>query len=165
MKKARRPSSEPLSKEDRLVKRVLLRCGRYYQGAELFYQRLWKQHFNQLGFRVILVEKYEYHHLWRIRLRGSLTTQSYLLLSKSVSPKFWHAPDVQEKQLAAEVRRIAEEMGLPIKRDCLSVSRTGAYFQVSFLWPKGRPGLLLRSEAKPEAFRFLIRPWLRLIRN
>jgi hypothetical protein len=163
MRKPRRPCSGQLSKEDRLVKGILLRCGRYYQGAELFYQRLWKQHFNQIGFRVILVEKC--HHLWRIRLRGSLATQSYLLLSKSVPSKFWHAPDVQEKQLAAEVRRIAQEMGLPIKRDCLSVSRTGAYFQISFLWAKGRPGLLLRKEAKPNAFCFLIHPWLRLTRN
>jgi hypothetical protein len=165
MNKSLRPSSGPLSKGDRLVKRILLRCGRYYQGAELFYQRLWKQHFNQMGFRVILVEKLDCHHLWRIHLRGSLTTQSFLLLSKSVSPKFMNAPDVQEKQLAAEVRRIAQDLGLPLKRDCLSVSRTGAYFQISFLWPKGRPGLLLRSEFKPQAFRFLIRPRLRLIRN
>ena len=128
-------------------------------------ERLWKQHFNNLGFRVILIEKFDCHELWRVRLRRSLSAQSYLLLSKPVPAKWANSPDLQEKQLMAEIHRIAQDMGLPIKRDCLSVSRTGAYFQASFLWAKGQPGLLLRSEAKPNAFAFLIRPWLKLLHN
>ena len=68
-------------------------------------------------------------------------------------------------KLLTEIQEIASELGPPIKTDCVSVARTGAYFHVSFIWPVGKPGLLLKKEKKPEAFSFLIRPWLRRNRN
>ena len=152
-------------KTDRQLKGIMLRCGRYYQSGELFFQRLWRERFRQLGFRVTRVEKHECHHLWEVRLCGTLTAQSYLLLSKPVPSKWLNAADLLERQLNAEVRRVAQELGPPIKGAEIMVTRTGACFRVIFLWSEGEPGLLLRKEKKADAFRFLIRPWLRRIRN
>ena len=153
------------AKADRELKKILLQCGRYYQSGELFFQRLWRERFRQLGFRVTRVEKHECHHLWEVRLCGTLTAQSYLLLTKPVPPKWLNAPDLLERQLKAEVQRMAQELGPPIKGAEIMVTRTGACFRVIFLWPEGEPGLLLRKEKKADAFHFLIRPWLRRIRN
>jgi hypothetical protein len=70
-----------------------------------------------------------------------------------------------EAQLKAEVQRLAQEMGPAIKTDSISVDRHGQYLRVAFLWSRGKPGLLMRKTKKPEAFTFLIRPWLRQVRN
>ena len=153
------------AKADRQLQRILFRCGRYFQSGELFFQRLWRDYFRQLGFRVTRVEKHDCHHLWEVRLCGTLTAQSYLLLSKPVPPKWLNAADLLERQLKAEARETAQEWGPPVRRDEITVVRTGAYFRVIFLWPEGEPGLLLRKEKKADAFQFLIRPWLRSIRN
>jgi hypothetical protein len=148
-----------------LLRKIMLQGGRYYQSGDLFFQRLWRARVRALGFRVIAIEKHDCHHLWDLRLCGTLAAQSYLLLSKPVPPKALAAEDLLENQLKAEVRQIAQELGPPVKNSEITVSRTGAYFRVTFLWPQGEPGLLLRREKKPDAFRFLIRPWLRHIRN
>ena len=153
------------AKQDRQLARILLQCGRYYQPGELFFHRLWREHFRHLGFRVTAIEKLDCHHLWDMRQCGTLTAQSYLLLTKPVPHKLLNAPDLMERQLKAEVQHMAHEWGPSVKRDEITVVRTGAYFRVSFLWPEGEPGLLLRKEKKPHAFPFLIRPWLRSIRN
>ena len=87
------------------------------------------------------------------------------LVSKPVPAKLAGDKDLLCKQLAAEVRQIARDLGPAIRKDCPHVARSGAYFQVSFVWPLGRAGLLLKQEQKPEAFSFLIRPWVRKHRN
>ncbi len=153
------------TRRDRLLQGILLKCGGYYRSGELFYQRLWKDSLIRLGFRVISVEKLDCHHLWDLRLRGTLTAQSYLLLSTPVPAKLLNNPELLERQLQAVICDIAYELGPPIKRDEITVVRTGAYFKVAFIWPCGEPGLLLRKEKRPDAFRFLIRPWLRTVRN
>ena len=150
---------------DQLLPKILLRCGQYYQSGELFYQRLWRERLRHLGFWVITIEKLACHHLWDIRLRGTLVAQAYLLLSKPASSASFHAKDLMAAQLKAEMRLMAKELGPPIKRDEITVERTGTYVRVVFLWPKGEPGLLMRKEKKADAFPFLIRPWLRCLRN
>src|SRR5262249_12546854 len=140
--------------------KTLSSCGAYYHSAGLFYQELWKQRMLQIGFRVLLVEKLELHHLWRIRLCGGLAVQTYLLVSRPVPKRYLGTKDVLLKQLRSEIQQMASEMGPPIKTDSVSVTRTGAYFDVSFIWPVGRPGLLLKKQKRPEAFSLLIRPWL-----
>ena len=148
-----------------MLSKVLRRCGAYHHGPELFYQELWKQRMVQIGFRVLLVEKLDLHHVWQIRLCGGLAAQTYLLVSKPIPKRYLGAKDILLKQLRSEIQEIASELGPPIKTDCVSVARTGAYFHVSFIWPVGKPGLLLKKEKKPEAFSFFIRPWLRRNRN
>jgi hypothetical protein len=150
---------------DKLLQEILLQCGQYFQPGALFYQRLWRERLRHLGFRVIAIEKQQYHHLWEIRLRGTLTAQAYLLLSKMASPKSLRAKDLLVEQLKAEIHLLAKEMGPPLKRDEIMVTRTGAYVRVVFLWAAGEPGLLMRKEKQADAFPFLIRPWLRKIRN
>jgi len=151
--------------KDSLLNKILRRCGAYFHSADLFYQELWKQRLVNIGFRVLLVEKLNLHHLWQIRLCGGLVAQTYLLVSKPIPKRYLGTKDILLKQLRSEIQEIASELGPPIKTDCVSVARTGAYFHVSFIWPVGRPGLLLKKEKKPEAFSFLIRPWLRRNRN
>jgi hypothetical protein len=151
-------------RETRLEK-ILRRCGAYYQPGDLFYQRLWHQRLSQIGFRVISVEKLPYHELWDIRLYGSLTAQSYLLLIQPVVKPHFSAKDILLKQLQAEIQGIAKDLGAVIPRDCIHVGRKGAYFRITFLWPLGRPGRWVKPEKKAEAFSFLIRPWLRKNRN
>ena len=147
------------------LQRILRRCGAYYHSGDLFYQELWKQRLHQIGFRVISVERLPYHHVWDIRLYCTLTAQTYLLVSKPVPKQYASAKEVLLKQLQSEIQQIAQDLGPPIKSDCISVARTGAYFRVSFLWPVGRPGRLLKKEKRAEAFSFLIRPWVRRNRN
>jgi len=154
-----KPAREPL------LRTILRRCGAYYHSPDLFYQELWKQRMVNIGFRVLLVEKLSLHHLWQIRLCGGLSAQTYLLVSKPIPKRYIGTKDVILKQLRSEIQQIAGEMGPPIKADCVSLARTGAYFHVSFIWPVGKPGLLLKKEKRPEAFSFLIRPWLRRNRN
>jgi hypothetical protein len=144
---------------------VLRNAGKYFQPADLFYQRLWWQRLRQVGFQVISVERLEAHPVWDIRLRGTLAAQAYLLVSKPASHKVMASDEMLEAQLKAEVQRIAQEMGPAIKTDSISVDRNGQYLRVAFLWSPGKPGLLMRKTKKPEAFTFLIRPWLRQVRN
>ena len=151
--------------KDKLLIKILRRCGAYYHSADLFYQELWMQRLANLGLRVISLERLPYHPVWDVRLRGSLSAQIYLLVSKPSPPKLAESKDPLCKQLESEIHQMAKEMGLPIKKDCLTVIRTGPYFRASFVWPKGKPGLWLKQDKKPEAFSFLIRPWLRKNRN
>jgi hypothetical protein len=148
-----------------LLKSILRRCGVYYHSADLFFQELWKQQLEQMGFRVLSVEKLSLHQVWDIRVCGSLAAQTYLLMSKPIPRKDSWVKDPLPKQLRLEIQRIAKEMGAPIKTDCITVVRTGAYFRASFIWPMGKPGRLLKKEKKADAFSFLIRPWLRKNRN
>jgi hypothetical protein len=154
-----KPAREPL------LRNILRRCGAYYHSPALFYQELWKQRMVNIGFRVLLVEKLNLHHVWEIRLCGGLVAQTYLLVSKPIPKRYIATKDILLKQLRSEIQEIASEMGPPIKADCVSVTRTGAYFHASFIWPVGRPGLLLKKEKRLEAFSFLIRPWLSRNRN
>jgi hypothetical protein len=153
------------SRKDTFLNKILLRCGAHYQSGDLFYQRLWRERLRSIGFRVLLVQKLFIHEVWEIRVCGNLAAQTYLLVSKPIPKKHAWSNEVLVKQLQAELHQIAIDLGLPIRRDCLTVIRTGAYFQASFIWPKGKPGLLLKKEKKPEAFSFLIKPWLRRNRN
>jgi hypothetical protein len=122
-----------------LLEKILRRCGAYYQSGDLFYQRLWHQHLSRIGFRVISVEKLPCHELWDIRLFGSLTAQSYLLLTKPVAkPHLW-AKDLLLKQLHLEVQQVAKDFGAPMRRDCIHVARKGAYVRVTFIWRRFPP--------------------------
>ena len=151
--------------KDTFLRNILRRCGTYYRPAELFYQELWKERLHQIGFRVISVEKLPYHHIWETRLCCTLTAQTYLLVSKPLPKRYASAKELLPKQLQSEIQQIAKDLGPPIKSDCINVARSGAYFRVSFIWPTGRPGRLLKIEKRAEAFSFLIRPWLRRNRN
>lgn len=150
---------------DAFLERILRGCGAYYQSGDLFYQRLWHQLLGHIGLRVISVEKLQYHDLWDIRCYGTLATQSYLLLTIPVSKPNLCAKDIVLKQLRAEIHRIAKDLGAKIRRDCIHVSRKGAYFRITFIWPLGKPGRWVKPEKKAEAFSFLIRRWLRRNRN
>ena len=146
------------------LKRVLLKCGRYYRSAALFYHELWREHLRQIGFVVIKIERLEQHDLWIIRVRLTSSSQLHLLLSSRPARKKAGADPV-EHQLKALVRAFANGLGTPIKTDYVTVTRTGHYCTIAFIWPPGEPGCLLRKERKPSAFSFLIRPWLRSNRN
>ena len=144
---------------------ILRRCGAYYQSGDLFYQRLWYQRLSQIGFRVTSVQKKTYHQLWDLRMYGSLTAESYLLVTRPVSKRHLSAKDLLLKQFELEIRRIAQDLGAPIPRHSIQVDRKGAYFRAIFIWPLGKPGCWVKPEKKAEAFSFLIRPWLRRNRN
>ena len=150
---------------DPSLEKILRRCGAYYHSADLFYQELWRQQLRHLGFRVLKVERLPYHPVWDIRLCGNLSTQTYLLVSQAVPAKWVGCKDLLCRQLASAIQRIARDLGPPIKRDCFNVVRKGAYFTVSFVWPPGKPGCLLKREKPVEAFSFFIRPWVRKHRN
>ena len=96
-----------LPDSDPRLRAILRRGGAYYQSGKLFYQRLWRQELIRIGFRVISVEKIIHHHLWEIRLGGTLTAQTYLLLS-TPGGKVAKDKDVLVQKLRAEVRRIAQ---------------------------------------------------------
>jgi hypothetical protein len=144
---------------------ILQQCGAYYQSGEMFYQQVWHQRLSQIGFRVISVTKLPYHELWDIRLYGTLTSESYLLLTKPVPKRYAFSKDLLVKQFESEIQEIAKDAGLAIRRDCIQVDRKGAYFRVILIWPLGKPGRWVKPEKKAEAFSFLIRPWLRRNRN
>jgi len=150
--------------KDAYLEKILRQYGRYYESGDLFYQRLWKQRLNQIGFRVILVEKLPYHEVWDIRVCGGLSAQSYLMLSKPI-PKKHPQNDFLLHQLRLEVQHTSEDLGERIKSDCLNIIRTGAHFRITFIWPLGRPGRLLKKEKKAEAFTFVIQRWVRRNRN
>ncbi len=150
---------------DKLLERIMCRCGAYYHSADMFYQELWRDRLSEIGFYVISVERMPHHPVWEIRLRGSLAAQTYLLVTRPVPKAHALADDLLVPQLKDEIRQIAQRLGKPIKPDCVGVSRTGAFFRVSFLWPLGRPGVLVRQEKRAEPFSFLVRPWLRRCRN
>ena len=147
------------------LKTILLKSGRYYRSAALFYHELWREHLRQMGFIVISVEKLDAHDLWVIRLRITSSAQLNLLFSSASAGKCRAQNDRLEHELKAAARRFANTLGQPIRSDYLTVHRTGAYCTVAFIWKPGKPGRLLRTEKKPSAFSFLIRPWLKRIRN
>jgi hypothetical protein len=150
---------------DHQLERILRRCGAYYHSAAFFYHELWRQRLVNIGFRVIRIEKFPYHNLWELKVFGSLSAQTYLLITKSVATKFAWTKDPLPKLFETEIGRIAQELGCPIQRACIGVARTGAYFRAGFIWPLGKPGCLLKKERKIDALSFLIRPWLRKNRN
>ncbi len=145
--------------------KILRRSGAYYHPGALFYHELWAQRLANLGLRVISIERLPYHPVWDLRLRGTLSAQTFLLASKPSPKKLCGAQDLVCVQLTSEVRQMAKDLGCRIAWDCLSVIRTGTYFRVSFVWPLGKAGIWLKREKKPAAFTFFIRRWLRKCRN
>ena len=148
-------------KTERTLQAIMVKYGKYYVGPDLFYQRLWRDRLREIGFVVTHLEKLDAHHVWQIRLRGTLTAQTNLLMSKPAGEKTLASEEPLTRQLELEIRRIAKEMGSPMQSDHLNIARTGKLFEVSFIWPPGKPGRLLRKEKKPDAFSFHIRSWLR----
>ena len=147
------------------IRTLMLRYGRYYVSPDLFYQRLWYERLREIGFVVTCLEKLDAHHVWRIRLRGTLKAQAHLLVSKPAGKKVMDCEDPMTKQLELEVRRIARDLGGPIPGDHLEIERTGKCFQIAFIWRFGTPGRLFRTEKKPDGFGFHIRAWTRQNRN
>jgi len=151
--------------EDKRLKCILIQSGAYYESGKLLYHRLWRQRLRQADFTVVYVEKAPYsRHLWHVGLRLSLSAQSYLLLTKP-APKTLAKTDLLERQLTAEIMQIAAELGPRIRHDYITVIRNGPSIRVTFIWPRGHPGLLLQKNKKQDCFSFLIRPWLRQNRN
>jgi len=144
---------------------ILRRCGIHHQSADLLYQRLWHERLSQIGFRVTSATKKPYHHVWIIGMYGTLTAQSYLLMTKPVAKQHLSTNDVLVKQLQIEVQQIAKSLGSRLRRDHIHVDRKGAYFKVIFVWPLGRPGRFYTLQKQVDAFSVLIRPWLRRNRN
>ena len=156
------PSTQNMQKS---LQAILRGCGIYHQSADLFYQRLWHERLDQIGFRVTSVTKKPYHHVWIIGMYGTLTAQSYLLMTKPVAEQHLSTNDVLVKQLQIEVQQIAKSLGSRLRRDHIHVDRKGAYFKVIFVWPLGRPGRFYTLPKQADAFSVLIRPWLRRNRN
>ena len=152
-------------RRDALLARILRHSGAYYQSGDLFYHRLWQLRLMQIGLRVISVTKLPYHELWDIRCYGTLASQSYLLLTIPVSKPCFCSMDIVLKQLCVQIRRIAKDLGAPIRLDCIHVVRKGAYIRITFIWPLGKSGRWVNPEKKAEAFSFLIRRWVRRNRN
>src|ERR1700687_5147408 len=100
--------------KDTLLRRILRRCGAYYHSADLFYQELWEQRLAQIGLRVLRVQKLPYHQVWDIRLRGTLSAQAYLLLSKPVPRQLVGSQELIPRQLRSEIQEIAKDLGPPI---------------------------------------------------
>jgi hypothetical protein len=130
-----------------------------------FFHALWKQRLVSIGFRILKIEKLWLHHVWDVRVCSSLAAQMYLLVVRPVPKRYLGREDLLLKQFRGELQDVARDLGAPIKTDCITVVRRGAYLEASFIWPKGRSGLLLKGEKRPDAFSFLIRPWLRRSRN
>jgi len=97
--------------KETLLLRILRQCGAYYHSADLFYQELWHQRLSGIGFRVTSVEKLPYHEIWDIRLYGTLTVQTHLLLTIPVSKPHFCAKDIVLKQLRSQAQRIAKAVG------------------------------------------------------
>ena len=154
-----------LSDPANLLRKVAMEAGAYYLPPDLFYQRLWRQRLQQIGFGVISVERLPHHPVWDIRLRGNLATQLHLLLSKPMASARSKEQNLLLRQIRTEIQQIAKQLGNPIRSDCLTIERKGTYVRLAFVWPLGKPGILRRKDKKPEPLSFLIKPWLRRIRN
>lgn len=141
------------------------KCGTYYHSADFFYHELWRNRLHAIGFHVLFVERTLEHPCWRIRLRGSLTVQTYLLMTKPMTKVRAASRDPLLAQLKAEVREIAAELGRPIKNDEIELGREGAFFLLAFSSPPGKPGMLMPEPKKISPFSLLVRPLLRRARN
>jgi hypothetical protein len=162
--KLKRPAdSQPL--KDRLLERIMRKCGTYYHSADFFYHELWRDRLRQIGFRVIYIERIPQLPCWRIRLCGSLAVQAYLLVTKPMTKARAASRDPLLAQLKAEVREIAADLGRPMKNDEIELGREGAYFTLAFIWPPGKPGMWLPKPKRISPFSLLIRPWLRRAKN
>ena len=150
---------------ERQLKQVMLKCGQHHLSAALFYHRLWRQHLRNIGFHIILLEKLEQHEMWVIRVRITASAQLRLLAGKAPVRNLMKANDPFVHQLTGEVREFAASLGPPIAKDYLSVTRTGAYCTIAFMWPRGKPGRLLRKQQVTTAFSLMIRSWLKQVRN
>lgn len=162
-----KPSSRPSASAapEKFLRRALMKSGRYYQSGDLFYQRLWRDRLQAIGFRVYHVERLEHHPVWHIRLRATLTAQAYLLLSRPAKERLLSKADLLEQQVKAEVQRLGREIGPGIASDCLQLQRQGNYWRITFVWEAGRPGLWLQAPDKPSAFSSAVQLWLSRIRN
>src|SRR2546425_5739672 len=142
-----RTSSAPARFANKMqIKKFLARYGRYRTTGDLFHHRQLGQRLAEIGFRVMTIERLATHPVWQIRLKGNLTAQANLLLGQASSDRF----DPQsrywmERQLKRRIQKILNTLGNPIRSDEIVVVRSGAYFQVAFVWPKGTPGVLGRS--------------------
>jgi hypothetical protein len=71
------------------------RRGGYYHSAESFDHDLCRDRLREIGFRVIFVERLPHHPVWEICLRGNLTAQTYLLVTKPMSKANACAPEAR----------------------------------------------------------------------
>ena len=147
---------------DSLLRKLLPTHGRYFVPANWFYHLWLVQRFTELGFLVTSVEKHSAHHLWEIRMRGSLTAQAGLLMGAQLN--IWKPPDL-EILVAKRTREILGDMGHPVPRDYVTVVRNGPYFIVALICQMGRAGRWARTARCPEPFSMVIRPWLRTQKN
>ncbi|MCI0541094.1 MAG: hypothetical protein L0Z50_38315 [Verrucomicrobiales bacterium] len=139
---------QKLESTDAHLRELMVRHGRYFIPANWFYHLWLAQRFTELGFFVTSVEKHPFHHLWEIRLRGSVTAQ--------VDP---------EILLAKKTREILRDLGHPVPRDYVTVVRNGPYFIVALICQMGTAGRWARTAKCPHPFSMLIRHWFRMQRN
>lgn len=107
------------------------RAGHYYEPAQFLFHKLWRNEFLQMGFRVICIEKIQYHPVWFIRLRGTASAQNYLLLNRPLAKPIKaddDRTDLMLLQLKAEIRRIASLLGPQVKSDDILMLREGGVF-------------------------------------
>jgi len=104
----------------------------------LFYQRRIARHLAKLGFRVICVERQPLHPVWELRLQGTLDALATLMMSCPCA-----RPSVKEpfeRQLKVQVCEVLGKLGKPLKVADMTVIRSGSYYRVLFVWPRGRTG-------------------------
>src|SRR5262245_14492518 len=106
------PSEPP---RDKLVEKVMRQAGTYFHPADFFYHELWRDRLREIGFPVISIERLPHHPVWRIRLRGTLAAQTFLLITKPMPKRNAWATDPLLAQLKSEIQRLAKEMGKAIK--------------------------------------------------
>lgn len=150
------------------IKRIMQKAGQYFESGQFIFHKFLRNELVRLGFRVVSIERIEHHPVWHIRVRCTATAQNFLLISRPLAKRLRDGDDQTDLltvQLKAEIRRIAKTLGPPIKSDCISAMRSGSFFNIAFIWPRGSTGLLLRQQPKPDVFSLYVKPWLKLNRN
>src|SRR5436190_1917567 len=151
------------------IKKFFARYGYYRAHGGTFFHRQLRQRLIDIGFKVLSVERLETHPVWKIRLKGNLGAQANLLMSQPAGHSYLANPShLLERQLAARIQRILKLLGKSVRCDEIVVVRSGTYFQVAFVWPMGRPGVLGRSVGQgthPYQVSMVLRRWLRHQRN
>ena len=142
--------------EDASIGKYLIKYGRYYVSANLFYHRQLHERLRAMGFKVISIQKLATHPVWELRLKADDYRLGFLRPFGLIEPK-----------LKTQVRLILKHLGQATKGAEIDVMRSGDYLQVAFLSQMGRPGVWRpqSSQTAPIRVSLILRRWLRAKRN
>jgi len=138
----------------------LQRHGRYYLPKREYCHHLLVDFFVAMGFRVLSVERFDWHPIWRVRAKLTDEAQMFLLLNVPDSHPL--APHLLNRHLRVAIGRFLRKQGERVLAKDVVVVRAGVRVQAAFEWRRGYPGIWKPRVGSVDPWRvsLVLRRWL-----